>query len=193
MWRWCSVMCRLYECGFEVMREWLWQTGLSRAPRLGFTFGTRIRREPLSLALRGRKAIYFEKIYSPLSLTPPHHCLCTNPILFNRVNVICPQCLQIIRLTASHLLSRRCGYRTILEKNLFNGVHLVSCAHLTCNGLERPAPCVPYSAWKVYVARLLRSRVIHYGCRVGQPPAQDGGWRKCRWGEGGGKMNFLRK
>jgi len=88
-------------------------------------------------------------------------------------------------VTASHLLSRRCGYRTILEKNLFNGVHLVSCAHLTCNGLERPAPCVPYSAWKVYVARLLRSRVIHYGCRVGQPPAQDGGWRKCRGGGGG--------
>jgi len=95
-------------------------------------------------------------------------------------------------LTASHLLSRRCGYRTILEKNLFNGVHLVSYTHLTCSGLERPAPCVPYSAWKVYDARVLRSRVIHYGCRVGQPPAQESGWRKCRGGEGGGggEMDF---
>jgi len=36
LWRRCSVLCRMYERGKEVVREWLWQPGLSRAPRLGF-------------------------------------------------------------------------------------------------------------------------------------------------------------
>jgi len=31
--RLCSVIYRLYGCGFEVVSEWLWQPELSRAPR----------------------------------------------------------------------------------------------------------------------------------------------------------------
>jgi len=27
---------RMYERGFEVVREWLWQPGVSRAPKFGF-------------------------------------------------------------------------------------------------------------------------------------------------------------
>ena len=34
-WGNCSVLCRMYERGKEVEREWLCQPGLSRAPRLG--------------------------------------------------------------------------------------------------------------------------------------------------------------
>ena len=36
LWWNCSVLCRMYERGKEVIREWLWQPGLSRAPRLVF-------------------------------------------------------------------------------------------------------------------------------------------------------------
>jgi len=36
LWGNCSVLCRMYERGKEVVRECLWQPGLSRAPRLGF-------------------------------------------------------------------------------------------------------------------------------------------------------------
>ena len=35
-WGSCSVLCRMYERGKGVVREWLCQPGLSRAPRLGF-------------------------------------------------------------------------------------------------------------------------------------------------------------
>ena len=36
LWAYCSVLCRMYERSKEVTREWLWQPGLPRAPRLGF-------------------------------------------------------------------------------------------------------------------------------------------------------------
>ena len=36
LWGNCSVICGMYERGKEVIQEWLWQPGLSRAPRLAF-------------------------------------------------------------------------------------------------------------------------------------------------------------
>ena len=36
LWGRCSVLCVMCECGKEVGREWLWQPGSSRAPRLVF-------------------------------------------------------------------------------------------------------------------------------------------------------------
>jgi len=36
LWGNCSVICKMYERGKEVVREWLCQPGLSRAPRLVF-------------------------------------------------------------------------------------------------------------------------------------------------------------
>jgi len=36
LWGNCSVLCRMYGRGKVVVREWLCQPGLSRAPRLGF-------------------------------------------------------------------------------------------------------------------------------------------------------------
>jgi len=36
LWMRCSVLCRMHKRDFEVGREWLWQLGLWRSPRLGF-------------------------------------------------------------------------------------------------------------------------------------------------------------
>ena len=43
--------------------------------------------------------------------------------------------------------------------------------------------CALVSTWKVHIARVMRSRAIHYHCCVGRVPTQVGGWRNC--GRGG--------
>ena len=75
LWSLCSVICRLYECGFELVSEWLWQPELWRAPR-----NSEVKtRHPVCYAFsqcnhdseRENEAAEFKNIYSSRSSLSP--------------------------------------------------------------------------------------------------------------------------
>ena len=78
LWGNCSVLCKMYQRGKEVVREWLWQPGISRAPRLGFQtpqFKRDIQHVMSSVSViafceREQKSAEFKNIYSPRSPSP---------------------------------------------------------------------------------------------------------------------------
>ena len=156
-WRRCSVLCRMYERGKEVVREWLWQSGLSRALSLDFKLlsaHATVRLEQTRIWERRRVGrLCTRQGLPPPSLTrngvvshpPPCHpsaCGLSDPP---------PPCHWgpcVFR--AAHL--HRCwGCNSLTQRGLGTSVVL-------------EGPCVLLSAWKVHVGKVLRSRAIHYRC-----------------------------
>jgi len=80
-WRRCSVLYRMYEHGFEVVMESLWQLGLSRAPRLCLRVQILKFKQDIQHAIPSINVITgtfserkeeLKKIDSPRSLLLPH-------------------------------------------------------------------------------------------------------------------------
>jgi len=102
LWWNCSVLCRMWERGKEVVREWLWQPGLSRALRLvKLDAETCLLQKKWGILTRlweRRGAGRLQKDAFPGAPPPPHwrgqvSRLCDPPPRVTRARVVCLPCV----------------------------------------------------------------------------------------------------
>jgi len=128
LWGRCKILCRMYVRGKEVVREWLWQPGQSRAPRLVFQT-LRFKRDiqyvipsvnVITFSEREEElpAAEFTKIYSPRSLSPlidMDKCGLTPPPVSPERVLVCLPCVWSPCVYRAFYLNHSWGYNLRLQ------------------------------------------------------------------------------
>ena len=159
----------MYERGKEVVREWLWQPGLSRAPRLGFQ--TRMCKQDIqhvmpsvsvSTTLREKKSQQTSKIFTcwglltpsltPTRVVPPpipcHQKWCAPPPLApERVLMGLLRVWVLCVCRAAHL-HRGWGCNVLTKRGLGRSIHtFVSLEGARCKGTAVQNHSLPLLCW----------------------------------------------